>query len=154
MISELIDIGGPWKVLPIGIYEATMNEVRDCFANNHHRQHLFSGFKEAVSSLKEAGCILVLLNGSFVTEKELPGDYDACWGTTGVSPSKLDPVFLDFENGRKKQKQKYFGEFFPKDLKANSIETFENFFQIEKQTGKLKGIIEINLKDEIFRGLT
>ena len=37
---------------------------------------------------------MVYVDGSFVTEKETPGDFDACWEMDGIDPIKLDPIFL------------------------------------------------------------
>jgi hypothetical protein len=47
------------------------------------------GFKEAVKALRKAGCRKVFLDGSFITEKPIPGDFDVCWDCTEVDDSKL-----------------------------------------------------------------
>jgi len=87
------------------------------------------------------------LNGSFVTAKEIPGDYDACWDIEGVDPDILDPVFLDFTESRNAQKQKYLGEFFPAQMPEGiSGVTFMEFFQLDKETGHSKGIVAIPLE--------
>src|SRR5579864_7933526 len=43
-----------------------------------------------------AGCSRVYIDGSFVTVKREPGDYDACWDIDGVNVEALGSVFLDF----------------------------------------------------------
>ena len=53
-----------------------------------------TGLKAAMVSLKDAGCKTVYVDGSFVTGKERPGDFDACWEEEGVDPIVLDPVLL------------------------------------------------------------
>jgi len=146
MIPEFIDIGSPWKVLPPGVYIAVIKEIEVRFATTNYRKYLFSGFKEAISSLYEAGCNAVFLDGSYITAKPIPGDYDVCWDTEGVNPSKLDPVFRNFSDNRKEQKLRYYGEFFPIHFLADGVSFFYNFFQIDKYTGKAKGIIKIDLK--------
>ena len=145
MIPELIDIGSDWNVLPPGIHDATILEVEACFADNITRKTLFDGFKQGAQALKNAGCKTIFLDGSFITEKHYPGDYDACWDLLGVDATKLDPVFLDFSNKRQKQKLKYCGEFFPSSAKADGVLTFVEYFQKDKSTGKGKGIIRIQL---------
>ena len=65
-----------------------------------------TGLRAALGNLKGAGCRTVYINGSFVTSKELPNDYDACWEETGVDPEALDPVLLTFDPGRAMQKDK------------------------------------------------
>lgn len=145
MIPDLKDIGSPWKVLPQGIHIATMEEIAIFFATTDHRKNLYSGFERAVVSLSNSGCKTVFLDGSFVTAKPTPEDYDVCWDTTGVDRNLLDPVFYDFTNNRKEQKNKYYGEFFPNNFLADGVQFFNDFFQIDKYTGKAKGIIKINL---------
>lgn len=146
MIPEFIDIDSPWKVLPPGAYIATIKEIEARFATNKHRSCLFSGFKKAISLLCEARCTTIFLNGSYVTAKPYPGDYDVCWDTKGVDYSKLDPVFLNFNDNRKEQKVQYYGEFFPINFLADDVNPFYDFFQIDRYTGKAKGIIKIDLK--------
>ena len=74
------------------------------------RQELLSGLRTALEHLKVAGCRTVYLNGSFVTGKRIPGDFDACWKEEGVNPDLLDPVLLIFDDSRSAQKRKYAGE--------------------------------------------
>ena len=42
-------------------------------------RRLLDGLADAVALLTAAGCRRVWLNGSFVTAKDEPGDFDACW---------------------------------------------------------------------------
>jgi hypothetical protein len=108
---------------------------------------LLRGLHQALSSLKTAGCAVAYLDGSFVTSKPDPGDFDACWEEVDVDPDLLDPVLLDFTNVRANQKAKFGGELFPASADADSAGTsFTDFFQIDKATGDQKGIIAINLK--------
>ena len=133
-------------LLPPGIHQGSWNEFKQKFGDTPQRRKLLSGLKTAARNLKAAGCKRIFVNGSFVTSKEQPNDFDALWDIDGVDPEKLDPVFLDFSERRAVQKGKYFGEFFP----AQMVETgtgrlFLDFFQIDKETGMTKGIVEINL---------
>lgn len=145
MIPSFVSVGGPWKVLPPGVHVATIEEIRTRFAITPYRQHLFFGFLRAIHSLSKAGCKIVFLDGSFITAKPIPEDYDVCWDPSGVDGCKLDPVFLVFSNARKEQKRQYYGEFFPSNCLADSTNNFFTFFQIDKYTGNNKGIIKINI---------
>jgi hypothetical protein len=145
MIPNPISVSGLWDVLPPGIHDATMEEVERRFATNDRRRKLFEGFRAGVETLRQAGCRIVFLDGSYVTEKEAPGDYDACWEPAGVDDSKLDPVLLDFTNKRRNQKLKYGGEFFPSSAKADGKQTFVEFFQTDRYSGNPKGIVRISL---------
>lgn len=141
VVPDFVDIGGLWKVLPPGVHNAPLEEVERHFASSEHRKRIFAGFKEGVMALRKAGCRKVFLDGSFVTKKPIPGDFDACWDCTGVDNSKLDHVFFDFEDGRKKQKERFRGEFFPVHALADGTHPFLDFFQVDKDTQNAKGII-------------
>ena len=100
---------------------------------------------EALDSLKTAGCRAVYVDGSFVTAKKVPGDFDAFWDVAGVEAALLDPVFLNFDRGRAAQKARFRGEFFPAQLPEGiSGVTFLDFFQINKETGRPKGIVAMD----------
>jgi len=146
VIPDLVDINATWKVLPPGIHKATLQDVAHSFATNAKREALYKGLIRGCEALKVAGCRIVYLDGSYVTSKPSPDDFDVCWDPTGVDPTKLDPVLFDFSNKRNNQKLKYGGEFFPSSLKANGSRTFVDFFQIDKESGKEKGIICIQLQ--------
>ena len=146
MIPETVDIGASWKVLPNGLHDATLDDVKHRFATNETRRMLYDGLRRACQSLQTAGCTVIYLDGSYVTDKPYPGDFDVCWDPTLVDPNKLDPVFLDFSDRRKNQKKKYGGEFFPSSIRADGVHTFIEFFRIDKETGSEKGIVRIRLQ--------
>ncbi len=145
MIPELIDIGGPWKVLPPGIHDASLADVKAAFAKNPTRKTLYAGLLAGVNALRRAGCKALYLDGSFVTEKHNPRDFDVCWEPHGVNAGALDPVLLDFSDRRRRQKQKFRGEFFPSSASADGTRTFLEFFRVDRHTGKEKGIIRLAL---------
>ena len=133
-------------LLPPGIHKASWGEFTQRYGGNGWRTLLLSGLKAAILNLKNAGCKMVYVDGSFVTNKEIPGDFDACWEEAGVDPIILDPVLLTFENGRAEQKAKYLGELFPASFIADDDGFFfPDFFQTDRDTGMPKGIIAIDL---------
>ena len=137
----------PTGLLPPGIHQAdTWQEFADRFGHTSHRQKLLLGMKSALLSLKNAGCKQVYVDGSFVTVKEHPNDFDICWDIEGVNPNLLNPLLLKLDDGRSAQKVKYLGELFPAQVKEKgSGQTFLNFFQIDKATGGSKGIVVLKL---------
>lgn len=147
MIPALVPLSGsPWTVLPLGIHTAGLADVAAAFATNVWRRQLFDGLVLASCRLRLAGCPTIYLDGSYVTGKPRPGDFDACWDPRGVDATKLDPVFLDFANGRAAQKAAFKGEFFPSSMMCADVgQTFVDFFQLDRFTGKQKGIISIPL---------
>ena len=135
--------------LPAGIHWATWHEIQSRFGFSSRRKQFLSGLLLALGALSKAGCQRVYIDGSFVTVKREPGDYDACWDIDGVNVEALDPVFLDFSKGRTAQKRKYFGEFFPAQMPERaSGRVFLEFFQTDKETGRSKGIVGVNLQEE------
>lgn len=141
MIPEFNEFG----LLPIGIHLATWKEFKDRFGINSHRLKLFNGLIQAGNVLKQAGCILIYVDGSFVTNKKFPSDYDACWDLVGVNPTRLDQLMIQFDDiSRKLLKAKYLGDLFPAQIpEGSSGKTFVDFFQTDKNTGKLKGIVAL-----------
>lgn len=145
MIPEFITLSGsPWPLLPPGIYDATLEEVEARYVITQRRRELFDGLISGLENLFLSGCPQVFLDGSYVTAKPFPGDYEVCWDITSVNANLLDPVFLVFDNERHSQKQKYLGEYFPATIiEGSSGKPFLDFFQTDKHTGKSKGIIRL-----------
>lgn len=131
--------------LPPGVHPAAWCDVASCFAGNSHRAHLTNGLLAACRSLAKAGCGELLLDGSFVTAKVLPRDYDGAWEPAGVDPNRLDPILLDFTNRRAAMKGKYFGDLFPASFQAAPGVVYRDFFKTDRN-GVAKGIVLIDLR--------
>lgn len=149
MIPAFVDIKSVWKVLPPGIHIATLEEIEERFAYNDKRSNLFQGFKKGLVSLKLADCKAVYLDGSFISDKDFPSDFDACWDPTGVDEAKLDPMLITHnEDEQRLQKQVFGGEFFVSTPDAKGSSRMLDFFKMDKN-GKEKGIICIQLGEEL-----
>jgi hypothetical protein len=107
---------------------------------------LSGGVKRAAENLKQASCKTLYLDGSFVTSKSRPSDFDGCWDPDGVTWNQVDSVLRTFGNRRAAQKAKYHGELFISSSPADWGLTFLDFFQRDKYTGNPKGIIAIDLE--------
>jgi hypothetical protein len=138
--------------LPAGIHNCSWDELAERFGRNAHRRQLLAGLRQAITTLKAAGCVTAYIDGSFITAKEFPADFDGCWDRAGVSRAllqQLDPTLLDFSNCRAAQKAKYRGEMFFADIAANSAgAVFLEFFQRDRD-GKHKGIVKLDLRSFI-----
>ena len=137
--------GAQAALLPPGIHWATLDEIEERFATNDVRRRLFNGFKNVVEALRQANCQRLYLDGSFVSAKEHPADFDGCWEPQYVIGALLDPVLLDFSNKRAAQKAKFGGEMFIATDTMQSGKTFLEFYQVDKDTGNPKGIVGIRL---------
>ncbi|HLH21325.1 MAG TPA: hypothetical protein VK066_02305 [Chloroflexota bacterium] len=97
--------------------------------------------------LQAAGCKRVYIDGSFVSAKEVPGDFDACWEIADVNFGILDPLLKFLDIGRPGQRVKYGGDLFPAEISVNRTGIrFLEYFQRDKDTQAPKGIIAINLE--------
>lgn len=145
MVPDFDDDGN----LPPGIHFTTWQDFCQRFGTNAHRKRLMAGLKDALISLKNAGCKVVYIGGSFITSKETPNDFDACWEVQGVDPLLIDPILLKFDDKRLAQKTKYLGELFPdKTIEVSSGKNFLEFFSTDLD-GKPKGIVALNLQGEL-----
>ena len=140
--------GAPWRILPPGEHLATLQEVKQTLAFNPHRLNLFNGSSDLANLLARSGCKYLYLDGSYVTEKDMPGDFDACWSIEQVDFNIVDPIFLDLSNGTTAQKARFGGELFPNCTERASGKLFKDFFKNEKHTNQEKGIIVIDLQAE------
>ncbi|MUH01066.1 hypothetical protein F7734_55915 [Scytonema sp. UIC 10036] len=145
MIPEFDENGN----LPPGIYLIEWEEFDERFNYNLTRQRLINGLELAMTHLKAVGCRKIYINGSFVSSKPKPGDFDACWEENGVDIKELKflaPTLYNFALQRADQKIKYRGEIFPANYPANESATpYIDFFQFDTRTNIRKGIIAIDL---------
>lgn len=70
--------------LPPGVYEATWEEIVARYGTTTHCRGLLVGLKRALDNLQAAGCRRVYIDGSFITNKRVPGDIDCCYEGAGV----------------------------------------------------------------------
>lgn len=115
------------------------------FGTTLYRRRLLSGMLRALSNLVGAGCKRAWVDGSFVTEKLVPGDFDLCWDDDGVDSSRLDPAILNVTPPRLAQRVKYGGDILPNPSGPNIGYSFVDFFQLDKVTGDPKGILLVHL---------
>jgi hypothetical protein len=135
--------------LPPGVHETRWDEVVERFGYTAHRRDLLQGLLDALQILRAAGCRRAYLDGSFVTTKQDPGDFDACWDVDGVDLVRLAqdaPAFFDLRFPRAAQKERFRGELLPVQLTGDPSgrAVFEEF-QRDIHTGAAKGIIAIDL---------
>jgi hypothetical protein len=134
--------------LPPGIHESTWEEIVARFGGTASRRELLAGLQAALASLRDAGCRRVYIDGSFVSAREVPADFDTCWEIAGVDAALLDSVLLDFSNARAAQKERFRGELFPAEAVAAPDGTrYLDYFQRDKLTGEPKGIIALDLEN-------
>jgi hypothetical protein len=111
------------------------------------RERMIEGLALAMIHLKAAGARTIYIDGSFVTSKPKPIDFDACYDRETVDFENLRvnaPRLFNYSD-RAAQKAKYRGEIFPSDQPVGNYgENSFEFFQIDRQQNR-KGIIAIDL---------
>ena len=70
------------------------------FGWNNRRRFLLRGMYRALTNLRAAGCVAAVIDGSFVTNKEEPGDYDLAFDPAGMNGSLVDPILRRHDDGR------------------------------------------------------
>lgn len=125
---------------------ASIAEVENAFATTGHRKRFFARLVKVLGELAAAGCQSVYLDGSYVTGKPRPSDYDLCWDAEGVVAEQLPPVLLNIHN-RRKIKDVFRGDVLPYTPSEGGASLL-NLFQTDKDTGLAKEIIKINLVAE------
>ncbi len=136
--------------LPLGVHFCEWEEVVERFGINQKRLRLIQVLRMAMEELKYSGCQTIYINGSFISSKENPGDFDMCWEESGININYLKtiaPTLYNFGLRRTEQKNKYRGEIFPANYPANETGIlYIDFFQFDTRTNIFKGIIAIDLK--------
>lgn len=119
-----------------GVHLAVWDEITDRFGGNAWRRDLLDNVERVARELRRAGCRSVWLDGSFVTDREFPRDFDLCYDLATTDLDLLDPLFLD----RRAAKEIYLGDILP----THPSISFIDFFQTDRD-GHAKGIVEIDL---------
>lgn len=113
-------------LLPPGEHEANWDEIEARFGWTLRRRQLLDGLGDGLAILAQANCSLVWLNGSFVTDKDEPGDFDCVWSPTGVDRQLLGTTPLSCstspttEPHRRPASEASSYQTSPRELAANS----------------------------------
>ncbi|MDR1729849.1 MAG: hypothetical protein LBR52_04225 [Prevotellaceae bacterium] len=131
-------------VLDSGIHKMTWEEFYDFFSFSPRRKELLEGLQKVVVILREIGATHIYVDGSFVTSKEEPGDWDACFDC--LSAKAANSLFCKYPfTDRNAQKELYKGELFFSKHEADEFgHTFLEYFQQRKENhATKKGIVEL-----------
>ncbi len=141
MIPEFDEATG---CLPVGEHTADWDEVEKRFGWNNGRRDILKGLRRLASALRDRGCRLFLLDGSFITAKEHPSDFDACCDYSEIDPFEL--MDLRLTSSGDVMKAEYRGEVYgyKQIVPCDDRYTFREFFQSD-QDDIPKGIVSLNL---------
>ncbi|WP_425305064.1 DUF6932 family protein [Bradyrhizobium erythrophlei] len=133
--------------LPAGVHPMDWGSFVVKFGWNNRRHFLLGGMQRALANLRAAGCAAAIVDGSFVSNKEEPGDYDLAFDPVGVNGSLVDPVLRRHDDQRKAMNAKYFGDVFPWGAVACTTTRliYREFFQRDR-SGVIKGVVLLDVK--------
>ncbi|HEV2747047.1 MAG TPA: hypothetical protein VGW34_07080 [Allosphingosinicella sp.] len=133
--------------LPLGAHALEWDQFCALCFFNLWRRRLGAGLYRALNNLRCAGCRTAIVDGSFVTAKPDPGDYDLAFDPTGVNAALIDPVLRRHGDGRRAMKAKYLGDIVPWGWTACAVTglIYRDFFQRDR-SGDPKGVILLNLE--------
>jgi hypothetical protein len=132
-----------------GIHLLTWVAFVEEYGYNQRRRDLIGGLELAMKQLSICGCDIIYVDGSFVTQKENPGDYDACWEDKSITVdfkmlSTKYPVLL--RGYHDEQYLMYKGDLRPASLRPNWRYDFLYFFTHDEYDDSEKGIIKLLLQ--------
>jgi len=133
-------------VLDQGIHKMTWREFYDSFSFSKRRKELLEGLEKVVAVLQKTEATHIYIDGSFVTNKLEPGDWDACFDYSEERIFELETKYGYPLLNRRLQKSLYKGELFYAYWEADGYgNKYLEFFQQLKHSTDKKGIIEIIL---------
>lgn len=138
-------------VLPLGIYDCTLNEIGGRFGkfqNTDHRYQLFQKLLKFLEEVRSTHLINeVIIDGSFVSDKSIPNDIDLIL----VLPSDFDsraamrPFDYNFLSKRHARKQFGFDVLVAQKGSQAYQENVLYFQKVRNRPELQKGVLRIHL---------
>ena len=146
MIPQFADEG----LLPPGIHETDLEELKEKIGWSRKRQGLLEGLEEALELMASYGVVRVYLDGSFVTDKDRPNDIDGCYDlaedVTAEDLRRLAPIFPPNPSNRAEAKRRFGVDLFPAAAtELGSGQPFLRFFQTDRE-GRERGVLSVELQ--------
>ena len=146
MIPQFTEDG----LLPLGVHETDLEELREKMGWSRKRQGLLEGLEEVVELMASCGVARVYLDGSFVTDKDRPNDIDGCYDlaedVTVEDLGRLAPIFPPNPPNRAEAKRRFGVDLFPAAAtELGSGQPFLRFFQTDRE-GRERGVLSVELQ--------
>jgi len=132
-------------LLPSGVHDCTIEDIRTTFTWNQHRQQLFDSFVNFLKTeLRPLFPDPIYFDGSFVTDKVTPDDTDVVLDLTNA-PDERKWRGLQFMKEHQTRIRSDYGVHFWVNLPGNS--DFAEFFQyVGVKTARAKGLHPLHYK--------
>jgi hypothetical protein len=137
-------------LLPPGVHETDLEELREKMGWSRKRQELLEGLEEALELMASCRVERVYLDGSFVTDKDRPNDIDGCYDlaedVTAEDLKRLAPIFPPNPSNRAEAKRRFGVDLFPAAAtELGSGQPFLRFFQTDRE-GRERGVLSVELR--------
>jgi len=138
-------------LLPPGLYDCTLEEVRDKFGRfkgTERRQSLFEKLSAFIHEATQTGMVKsIIIDGSFVTGKDSPADIDLVLEMQLAHNPGTDLRPFEYNVLSKRVVKRLYGfDLFLAGSESKALaEWVEYFHQVKEQPGIRKGILRMNL---------
>ena len=137
MIPQFTDEG----LLPPGVHETDLEELREKMGWSRKRQGLLEGLEEALELMATCGVERVYLDGSYID-----GCYDLAKDVTAEDLKRLAPIFPPNPSNRAEAKRRFGVDLFPAAAtERGSGQPFLRFFQTDRE-GRERGVLSVELR--------
>lgn len=140
-----------YGLLPEGLHDCRLDEIEERLGFNEYRQSLIEGLGDAIrwlSTMPPIECLIV--DGSFVTNKERPGDIDVVAMITNLTERNQREWVRAWEPQRAMIKQNHRVDLYPTVLgRGNNFSAYFQYLRPEEALergaplGVLKGILRV-----------
>jgi hypothetical protein len=136
-------------LLPAGVHDCTLEEVGQrfgAFKRTDARCRLFERLEAFVTDLRASGLVVaIIVNGSFVTDKDAPGDIDLILVTVSQArfPSVLRPMEYNALSKRHVRRKYGFDILLGQEGQIEIDDQIEFFSQVREQPDIRKGLLRI-----------
>jgi hypothetical protein len=138
-------------VLPDGIFDCTLAEVRECFGafqGSDHRSRLFVRLEDLFQAMQRSGLFEALLvDGSFVTAKSAPNDIDLLAVLRPGHNFERDLSVSEYALvSRVLLRRRFDFDVVVAERDSNLFNTYVEFFsRVRDDSGMRKGLLRLSL---------
>ena len=135
-------------MLPEGLYDTSIEEVRTTLGFTHRRMELIDGLERYLDAWDQYEVLeSAIVDGSFVTDEPEPGDIDILLlpTTEGLGSIEFANLVLELCLNRDETKERYGCEAFPVlGSDSQNYKEWYTFFSTDRH-GNKRGLLRVNL---------
>jgi len=137
-------------LLPEGVHACTAEEAEGAFCHNDRRAAIWAGFRRFVQQTEHLQPPSeILVDGSFVTDKELPNDVDVVVDVSGCDDAGKSSWFDMFRANHQQIHSDHHVDFYP--VVVGQGNDFSAFFQYVRAKDALDRGIDPSVRKGILR---